>query len=197
MGRQVDGWGDGGQESMQHAESDRPGDAPVVVVGLMGSGKSTLGAALADALDRTLQDSDRDIGRSAGSPTGSIAAEMGGVERLHELEAEHVLRCLDERDSVIAAAASVIERPDVRRRMRSAIVIWLDADAALLAGRIRQVEGRDRPDLGDPLVVLAEQDRRRRALFTDVADVVIDAGLTPDRVAERAKAALAERGLRI
>ncbi len=182
---------------MQQAETDTAGDTPVVVVGLMGSGKSTLADALAGALHRTLRDSDRDIGRSAGTPTGSIAAEIGGVERLHELEAEHVLACLDESDGVIAAAASVIERPDVRRRMRSAIVIWLDADPAVLAGRIRQVEGRDRPDLGDPLVVLAEQDRRRRPLFTDVADVVIDAGLTPDRVAERAKAALVERGLRL
>ena len=180
---------------MQHAGSDSAGDAPVVVVGLMGSGKSTLAAALAHLLHRPLHDSDGDIGRDAGASTAEIAAEPGGLDRLHELEAEHVLRSLDDRGSVVAAAASVIERPVVRRRLLSAFVIWLDAEPVVLAQRLTRTRGGDRPHLGDPLVVLSAQDQLRRPLFAEVADVVIDARLEPEQVLDKARDALSRRAL--
>ena len=79
--------------------------AHIVLVGLMGSGKTTVGAALAAALDVPLRDSDADIERERGL-RGRDIAERDGIEALHALEARHLLDALRRR-----AGASSPPRP--------------------------------------------------------------------------------------
>jgi shikimate kinase len=144
----------------------------VVVAGLMGSGKTTLGSALATRLARPFVDSDQAIEASHGLNAREIEAR-DGLDRLHELEAEELLAALaSAQPSVIAAAASTIEVPAARQAMSDpdVFVLWLRGSPEVLAAR--SAAGRHRPS--GPLAELADQVTRRGPLFEQVADAVVD-----------------------
>lgn len=165
-------------------------DGPVVVLGLMGTGKTTVARLLADRLGRPLRDSDDDI-LTAEHRTAAEISATDGADALHDIEARHLLDALAERPPVVvAAAASTVERADCRAALRAATVVWLDAATAVLVGRF--AGGAYRPRFGPDLaVMLTGQDRRRRPLFTEVADIHLDTGAaTPDQVAARVLADL-------
>ena len=92
----------------------KPAWRHILLVGLMGAGKTTIGRELAGRLGRPFLDSDAQLAALGGRTAREIAA-ADGIERLHELEATALLAALDEPvPSVIAAAASVIEDPASR-----------------------------------------------------------------------------------
>lgn len=147
-------------------------DEHIVVVGLMGAGKTTVGRALAARLDREFVDCDEALTARSGTDAATIAGRDGlGV--LHALEADVLLDALDAAaPSVVAAAASTIEDARCRAALRAAFVVWLRADAAVLASRVG-AQGH-RPLRDDPAAQLAEHRRRRDPLFAGVADLVVD-----------------------
>jgi shikimate kinase len=136
----------------------------VVVLGLMGAGKSTLASALARRWGRPLRDSDADLSARYGQ-TAARLAERRGPDGLHDLEAEHLLAALSAGPApVVAAAASVIERAECRRALGAAAVVWLDVPIDALAAR--QHRGTHRPAYAeDRAAMLREMDARRRPLF--------------------------------
>jgi shikimate kinase len=167
----------------------------VVVVGLMGAGKTTLARALAEALHRPLRDSDPDLlaryGRSAAE---QVARE--GLAVLHAREARHLADALADAPAgapapVIAAAASVVDDRECRRRLADAFVVWLDAPPAVLARRIHA--GDHRPHHETDLETVLEVGREQRAgRFEEVADLVVDVSGSPvGRTVETVLAALA------
>lgn len=165
---------------------------PVVVLGLMGAGKTTLARGLAELWSRPMRDSDADLERATGSSARDIAEERG-QDALHELEAAHLLDAVDTSEPrgtapVIGAAASTIDREDCRQALHErAVTVWIDEDLELLARR--QEEGEHRPRFGtDVRSMLRDMDERRRPHFAAVAHIV----LTPSRQA--AEAAQAEGG---
>ncbi|MFC4008016.1 shikimate kinase [Nonomuraea purpurea] len=148
---------------------------PVVVVGLMGSGKSSAGTLIAQALGMPFSDSDQWLQREHGGTAAPIAVHEG-ADALHRYEAEHVLRELEGEPKVIAAAASTVEDPEVRQALRKALVVWVDASDEVLSRRMRTSDHR--PDF-DPTVMRA----RREPYFREVADVTYDVGtLSPEQV---------------
>lgn len=170
---------------MDAAQTADPGPAagPVVITGLMGSGKTSVARLVAHGLDRTLRDSDPDIEADQGRTAGQIAAAEG-ADALHEIEGRHLLGALAQRPPVVvAAAASTIERADCRAGLAGAFVVWLDAPDELLARRWSA--GPHRPRFGpDVLAMLDAQGRRRRPLFAEVADLSLDtSGSTPEKLA--------------
>lgn len=164
----------------------------MVVVGLMGAGKSTVGRRLAARLGRTWRDSDRDIEAATGLTVRQLG-ERDGVEAMHALEAQHLLDALAEPEpSVISAAASAIDRPDCRSALAApdVAVVWLRATTAVLAERF----GSDphRPWYGaSPAVFLAEQAARREPFLAALDPTVIDVDeIDPNEAAARAVTAL-------
>ena len=143
----------------------------LVVMGLMGSGKSTLATALAAELGRTVTDSDVDIQRRQGR-TASEIATAEGADALHELEAQQLMDSLAGPPVVLAAAASTIEVPRCRDALQEAFVVWIDTDTAVLVERF--ASGAHRPNFSTVVDMLREQAVRRRPLFAEVADVVVD-----------------------
>jgi shikimate kinase len=161
----------------------------VVLVGLMGTGKTTVGRALAEALGLPFSDSDAAIERERGSTVKELADEIG-VEEMHELEARHLLRALDAPEpSVISAAASTIDDAACRAALVAPGVttIWLKADPAVLARRFDRQ--RHRPRFGrSPRDLLAEQATERDALFRSLHPIEIETG-------ERSQAEVVELAL--
>jgi shikimate kinase len=143
----------------------------LVVVGLMGSGKTTLGKALAGALGWRHRDSDAELEAAHGRTARAIGDDIG-IERLHELELGLLLDALAAPGpSVISAAASTIDEPDGRAALAEpgVFVAWLRIDPASAARRARPGDHRPKPE------DLAVQAARRDPLFAAVADVVLDA----------------------
>ena len=144
----------------------------VVLVGLMGSGKTTVATLLARRLGWTIRDSDADLLAATGRSAREFAA-ADGIDRLHAWEIDHLLEALDGPDpTIIAAAASVIDAAGVRPRLEdpSILVAWLKIDAALATPRLARATHRPTPE------ALADQAKRRDVLFAAVADVVVDVG---------------------
>jgi shikimate kinase len=181
---------------------------PVVVVGLMGSGKTTVASRLATALGRPFRDSDVDLEQRYGASAAEQYATHGR-RVLHAREAAHLRQALSTTPPpVVAAAASVVDDPDCRAALAEAYVVWLHAPPQVLAGRISPVDHRPHYD-PDPLVMLERQYRQRADRFAAVADLTVEvavqtpqetvqavlAGLTaaPDRTALPAARSVADR----
>ncbi|MGI9595332.1 MAG: shikimate kinase [Acidimicrobiales bacterium] len=158
---------------MSDVDPDRP---HIVILGLMGVGKSTVAEALAERLGRPVADSDRDIERLTGV-TGRTYAEASGVPALHRLEAAVLLGALARPEpTVVSAAASTVEDPQVRQLLgRRATVVRLVADIELTIDRQR-AGGHRRPMDPEELIDLAA---RREPMFSAVEDLRVDANRRP------------------
>ncbi len=159
-------------------------DTPVVVMGLMGAGKSTVARLLAAALDRPMRDSDADLEARYGTTAAVIAADLGPDE-LHAREALVLRDALtDDRSPVIAAAASTVEDPETRNALAPAFVVFLDGPPEVLAERMKSSPHRPhfKPDL---VRMLTEQRDLRLPGFQEVADLTLDpAAHTPEEIAD-------------
>ena len=161
-------------------------DRHIVLIGMMGAGKTTVGSRLARRLDRPFVDSDVQVEQRTARTVREIF-ETDGEPAYRLIESEVLAEALaSEEPAVIAAAGGTILDPNNRRRMKECgTVVFLEADPGALVSR---VGGQDhRPLLrDDPAGVLQQMDAVRRPLYEETADVVIDAGsLGPDAVVDR------------
>jgi shikimate kinase len=147
----------------------------VVLVGLMGTGKTTVGRLLAERLGRDLCDSDAMVEARTGRTVRQIwEADGEPAYRVEETSALHdALDSVDPR--VVAAAGGVVLRAENRRALKAAdaTVVWLRAAPEVLVERA--VTGEHRPLLDqDPLARLREMASARDSLYREVADVEVD-----------------------
>jgi shikimate kinase len=131
----------------------------IALVGLSGSGKSTVGPLLAALLGLPFVDTDREIERAAGMPIHRIFAARGETG-FRALEAAEVQRALYASPSVISLGGGAVLDPKSRCRVwERACVIWLQADPGTLARRLHEspnTEPRPLLDAPDPTARLAE-----------------------------------------
>jgi shikimate kinase len=148
----------------------------LVLVGMMGSGKTTVGRRVAAALGRRLRDSDEEVEARTGRTVREIF-ETDGEPAFRAEEARALAEALDDPEpAVVAAAGGVVLDPGNRSRLRAAgTVVWLDATPEDLARRV--ATGDHRPLLGDDaLAALRRLDAERRPLYAEVADHVVPVG---------------------
>jgi len=150
---------------------------------MMGAGKTTLGRKLARRLGRPFIDSDQQIEQRTGRTVREIF-EADGEPTFRRLEAEALDDALSTSSACVVAAAggTVLSEENRSRMQRAGTVIWLRADPAELAERVRN--GVHRPLLADdPAQVLRDLDADRRDLYAAVADHIVDTtGRAPDDI---------------
>jgi shikimate kinase len=146
----------------------------LVLIGMMGVGKSTVGRIVAAELDRPLFDSDEMIEERTGRTVREIW-ETDGEPAFRTLETDTLLEALSEPEpSVIAAAGGVVltERNREALQTSDAHVVWLIADVDVLVDRVRN--GGHRPLLDDdPEATLRRLYAVRAPLYKEVADAIV------------------------
>jgi len=157
----------------------------LMLIGLMGAGKTTAGARCAERLGRPFVDTDDLIVARAAMPFDEIW-RTGGETQFRELEREVIADvCASPEPLVIATGGGAIVDPENRRRLRAAgVVVWLRADTAVLAARVG--DGSTRPLLaGDPAGALARLGAARQDAYSVAADAEVDTdGRDVDQVAD-------------
>jgi shikimate kinase len=125
-------------------------DRPVVLVGLMGVGKSTVGRRLAKRLGLPFVDSDHEIEDIVGLPAGELF-ERYGEQDYRDGERRLVARLVDGEVRVIATGGGVFVDPTTRHLLNErCITVWLDAPVDVLAERTARRDTRPLLKNGDP-----------------------------------------------
>jgi shikimate kinase len=146
----------------------------ILLVGMMGVGKTTVGRALAGRLGWTYLDSDEQVLAATGRTVKQISLEEG-LETLHRFEDDALVAAIQSRSSVVVGVAGGALLVDANRALLEVEphVVWLRASLETLAVRIG-IKG-DRPFFdGDPAGTLRELYEVRRPLYAEVATVTID-----------------------
>lgn len=156
----------------------------VVLVGVPGSGKTTVGMLVAERVTVAFRDTDRDIEETAGKAVPDIFVESGEAV-FRELEKAAVARALEEHDGVLALGGGAVLDAGTRSLLAQHPTVWLQVGAATGAHRV----GLDVPRpvlLGNVRGRLAVLLTERGPLYAEVARVTIDTeGLDPQAVADR------------
>lgn len=160
----------------------------IVLVGLMGSGKSAVARRLASSMDAALLDTDTMVEDASGRTVREMFADDG--EEVFRAAEENALRSALSGDgpAVIAAAGGVVTRPrnrDLINRARQdglAWVVWLRTDPEDLVERVSR--GGHRPLLDDdPRATLLRLHEERAPMYEEVSDTVVDTtGISVDEV---------------
>jgi shikimate kinase len=144
------------------------------LVGMMGSGKSTVAAALAERLGWRCVDTDSLIEQRVGQRIAALWQEQGEAAFRSRESAVIAQVAGQAGPEVVSVGGGAVLDPANREVMSgSGLVVWLRAEVGTLATRIGT--GETRPALGgDPAEGVARVDAVRRAFYQSVADVVVD-----------------------
>ena len=169
--------------------SARSGHRKLILIGMRGSGKTSVGRALASGLGLELIDCDRRLEERRGQSIRDIF-EQHGEARFREWEREELVDVLGGGPAVIATGGGVILRDDnVSDLGRAGFVVYLEADVATLADRVRRDPSSEsmRPALTDLSLdeELASVLAARRDRYSSAADrIVSTVGRGVDQIAE-------------
>ncbi len=159
-------------------------DRHVVLLGLMGAGKTSIGRVVADRLGVALIDGDEQLANLAGGRTAAEIAERDGIDHLHELEVEVALAALGSSvPAVIGPAASVCESAVARDHMAGHAVVWLTAPIEYLARKAVKKGHRPLVHDSDPLDLLTRQQAVREPLVLALDPLVVDVSKIDDHAA--------------
>jgi len=163
----------------------------IVLVGLMGAGKTRIGRRLAARLNLPFFDSDIEIETAAGETIEEIFANRG-EQAFREGERRVIARLLARPVHVLATGGGAFMDPETRALIaRSGVSLWLRADLDVLVARVSRRSNRPLLKRGDPRDILAALIDSRYPVYAE-ADLVIDSGEgAPEATVTRAVAALA------
>ena len=148
------------------------GARSVVLVGMMGAGKSTIGRRLSLRLRLPFLDADIEIEAAAGMSIPDIF-ETHGEPHFRDGEARVIARLLDSGPAVIATGGGAFMREDTRGRIRSkAVSIWLKADADIIMRRVKRRVDRPLLQTTDPATTIARLIEEREPVYQH-ADLTI------------------------
>lgn len=171
------------QSTLSHAEIEALGrrlDRPVVLVGMMGVGKSSVGRKLASLLHLPFIDADEEIEHAAQMTIAEIF-EQFGEDYFRSGERRVIARLIDNADHrcIIATGGGAFVNPETRQLILDrAIAVWLDSDVETLMERVGRKDNRPLLRQGDPREILTRL-RSERAPFYAAAPIHVQSTSGP------------------
>ena len=149
------------------------GKRAIVLVGLMGAGKSSVGRRLAEKLEIPFVDADHEIEMAAGKTIPEIFADHG-EDYFREGERRVITRLLENGKQVLATGGGAYMNSESRERIRDlGISVWLKADLDLLLKRVSRRNDRPLLKEGDPSAILKRLIDLRYPVYA-LADVMVE-----------------------
>ncbi len=152
-------------------------DRSVILVGMMGAGKTSVGKRLARALSVPFRDADREIEEAAGCTVNEIFERLG-EPGFREGERRVITRLLDNPPHILATGGGAFIDPETRASIKKrAVSVWLKADINLLLERVSRKDTRPLLRNTDPRKALEKLIEEREPIYAQ-ADIVVmsDAG---------------------
>lgn len=167
------------------------GSRSIVLVGLMGAGKTTVGRRLASRLDLSFVDADTEIEKAAGASIADIFKEFGEAH-FRDGEQRVIHRLLSEGPQVLATGGGAFMNPKTREATKEfGISVWLKADLDVLMKRVSRRSHRPLLQNDDPEAVMKRLIDERYPIYA-TADLSIDSKEGPhDAVVDEIVHALA------
>jgi shikimate kinase len=153
----------------------------ITLVGLMGSGKSSVGKRLAQALDLPFRDADDEVETAAGRSIPEIFEQLG-EPAFRDGERRVIARLLEGPPIVLATGGGAFMNAETRELIKTrSVSVWLKADLPILAKRVARKENRPLLTGKDPMAVLTEQAAVRYPAYAQ-ADITVETGDTSHQV---------------
>jgi shikimate kinase len=150
----------------------------IVLVGLMGAGKSTVGRRLAQKLGLEFIDADSEIERAAGKAVSDIFRDHGEAY-FREGERKVIARLLESGPQVLATGGGAFTNEETRQNIaRRGISVWLKADIDLLMKRVRRRDNRPLLRAEDPEEIMRQLIAQRYPIYSQ-ADVTVESRDVP------------------
>ncbi len=164
-------------QEQAHLENDRKfRSGNLILVGMMGSGKTTMGKALARHLDKVFVDSDEEIQKRTGVTIPHIF-DVEGEAGFRQRETAMICELAGRENLVLATGGGAVLAEQNRAMLKqSGIVVYLKASVHDLWQRTRHDRNRPLLQTDDPRAKLNELFQQRDPLYRDVADIVIQSG---------------------
>jgi shikimate kinase len=178
------------RSSRAKALAERLGGRPLVLVGMMGAGKTTVGRRLATRLGRRFVDSDDEIEKAAQMTIPEIFAQRGEPE-FRAGESRVISRLLKEEDIVLATGGGAFVNLETRALVKSgALSVWLKADADILFERVSRRSNRPLLKTANPRQTLEKLIEERYPIYAEADVTVLSRDVPQDNVAADIIAAL-------
>lgn len=157
----------------------------IVLIGMMGAGKSTVGRLLAERLGFTFLDTDEEIESMTGKKINQIFVEKGEIE-FRKLERELVMAIVNKDKQVIATGGGVVlDHNNIRLLKENGLIVHLFANFNILIERLNANTTRPLLNSCNPYDKLQEILKDRRHLYHRSAHLEIDtSNLTPEQVVD-------------
>ncbi len=155
------------------AEQSRQSEKTIVLVGLMGAGKTSVGRKLANMLEMNFVDVDEEISKAAGCSIEDIFDDYG-EEAFRDVEERVIQRLLQEKPRVLATGGGAFMNPRTRPLIaKRGISVWLRADLDVLVRRTSRKGGRPLLKNKDHRATLGKLIEERGTVYAE-ADIVVD-----------------------
>lgn len=162
----------------------------IVLVGLMGAGKTRVGAELARTLGLPFTDADREIEQAAGMAIPEIF-ETFGEDAFRDGERKVMQRLLEGRGLVIATGGGAFIQPGIRAAIKEkAVSVWLRAELETLVARVSRTGHRPLLKGGNPAEKLRALMDTRYPVYAEADITVVTDQQTPQEMAQRIRAEL-------
>ena len=157
------------------------GPRSIVLIGLMGAGKTAVGRRLANRLDLPFIDADTEIEVAAGASISEIFAEHGEAY-FRQGERKVIARLLENGPQVLATGGGAYVNPDTRANIKAhGLSVWLKADIKVLMKRVGRRDNRPLLVAGDPEKVMKKLMEERYPIYAQ-ADVTVESRDVPHDV---------------
>lgn len=172
----------------------RLGDKPIVLVGIMGCGKSTVGRRLAQYLSLNFVDADSEIEKAADRSISEIFAEHG-ENYFRQGEKRVIARLLDAGPQVLATGGGAFINTETRARIKEkGISVWMKAELPIIMTRVRKRPTRPLLQTEDPEATMQKLMDERYPIYAEADMTIWSRDVTHEAVMEEILIAL-EDGL--